>query len=98
MNSSARTKRSAYMEWAKTRSHVKFNLATSGLLNFPFKEFPLELEELELTATSGYGYEPLIQRLARHTGVAEECVVTATGTSLANHLGWLPSSIPAMKC
>lgn len=82
----ARKKRSAYMEWAKTRSHGKFNLATSGLLNFPFKEFPLQLEELELTAPGGYGYEPLIQRLARHTGVPDECVVTATGTSLANHL------------
>ena len=86
MNSPARTKRSAYMEWAKTRSHAKFNLATSGLLNFPFKEFPLRIDDLELTAPGGYGYEPLIQRLARHAGVSEECVVTATGTSLANHL------------
>jgi aspartate/methionine/tyrosine aminotransferase len=86
MNASTRTKRSAYMEWAKTSSHARFNLATSGLLNFPFKEFPLHLEELELTAHGGYGYEPLIQRLARHTGVPKECVVTATGTSLANHL------------
>ena len=86
MNAPDRTKRSAYMEWAKTRSHAKFNLATSGLLNFPFKEFPLQLEELELTAPGGYGYASLIQRLARHTGVAEESIVTATGTSLANHL------------
>jgi aspartate/methionine/tyrosine aminotransferase len=86
MNASARARRSAYMEWAKTRSHARFNLATSGLLNFPFKEFPLRIDDLELTAPGGYGYEPLIQRLARHTGVPKECVVTATGTSLANHL------------
>jgi aspartate/methionine/tyrosine aminotransferase len=86
MIASARRKRSAYMEWAKTRSHAKFNLATSGLLNFPFEEFPLRIDDLELTATSGYGYEPLIQRLARHTGVPEESIVTATGTSMANHL------------
>jgi aspartate/methionine/tyrosine aminotransferase len=86
MNAPARRKHSAYMEWAKTCSHAKFNLATSGLLNFPIKEFPLQLEELELTAPGGYGYEPLIQRLARHAGVPKECVVTATGTSLANHL------------
>ena len=86
MNESARKKHSAYMEWAKTRSHAKFNLATSGLLNFPFKEFPLQLENIELTAPGGYGYEPLMERLARHTGVPQECVVTATGTSLANHL------------
>jgi aspartate/methionine/tyrosine aminotransferase len=74
------------MEWAKTRSHAKFNLATSGLLNVPFTEFPLEKEKLELTAPGGYGFEPLVQRIARHAGVPEECVVTATGTSLANHL------------
>ena len=74
------------MEWAKTRSHAKFNLATSGLLNVPFAEFPLEREKLELTAPGGYGFEPLVQRIAQHTGVPEECVVTATGTSLANHL------------
>jgi aspartate/methionine/tyrosine aminotransferase len=86
INSSARTKRSAYMEWAKTRSHAKFNLATSGLLNVPFTEFPLQLENLELTAPGGYGYEPLVQRVASHAGVPKECVVTATGTSLANHL------------
>ena len=86
MNAAAHKKRSPYMEWAKTRSHARFNLATSGLLNFPFKEFPLQIDDLELTATGGYGYEPLIQRLARHTGAAEECVVTATGTSMANHL------------
>ncbi|OLD21932.1 MAG: hypothetical protein AUI91_03260 [Acidobacteria bacterium 13_1_40CM_3_56_11] len=86
MNSSGRTKRSAYMEWAKTRSHARFNLATSGLLNVPFPEFPLRLKDLEITAPGGYGYAPLLQRLALHAGVPEECVVAATGTSMANHL------------
>jgi aspartate/methionine/tyrosine aminotransferase len=86
MNSSARTKRSAYMEWAKTRSHARFNLATSGVLNVTFPEFPLRLEDMEITAPGGYGYGPLLQRLARHTGVPEECVVAAAGTSMANHL------------
>jgi aspartate/methionine/tyrosine aminotransferase len=86
VNPAARKKRSPYMEWAKTYSHARFNLAVSGIQNFPFVEFPLQLEDLELTAPGGYGYEPLLQRLARHAGVPEECVVTATGTSLANHL------------
>ena len=86
MSSSGRTKRSPYMEWAKTRSHAKFNLATSGLLGVPFAEFPLHLEDLEITAPGGYGYAPLNQRLARHAGVPEDCVVAATGTSMANHL------------
>jgi aspartate/methionine/tyrosine aminotransferase len=86
MSGSARTKGSPYMEWAKTRSHAKFNLATSGLLGVSFSEFHLHLEDLEITAPGGYGYAPLNQRLARHTGVPEDCVVAATGTSMANHL------------
>src|SRR6266581_4037457 len=86
MSGSARTKRSRYMEWAKTRSHAKYNLATSGLIAVPRDEFPLRLDELEITAPGGYGYAPLQQRLAQHAGVPEECVVAAAGTSMANHL------------
>ncbi|HXJ07765.1 MAG TPA: pyridoxal phosphate-dependent aminotransferase [Candidatus Acidoferrum sp.] len=86
MTGAARTKRSVYMEWAKTRSHARFNLATSGLIGVPLAEFPLDLEQLEVTAPGGYGYAPLQQRLALHNFVPEECVVAATGTSMANHL------------
>ncbi|HTQ59268.1 MAG TPA: pyridoxal phosphate-dependent aminotransferase [Candidatus Solibacter sp.] len=86
MSDSARMKRSVYMEWAKTRSHARFNLATSGVLGVPLAEFPLDLTQLEVTADGGYGYAPLQERLAQHNGVAEECVVAATGTSMANHI------------
>jgi aspartate/methionine/tyrosine aminotransferase len=86
MNAAAGKKRSPYMEWAKTRSHARYNLATSGLLGAPFREFPLQLEDLEISAPGAYGYAPLIQRLAQHAGVPEECVVPAAGTSMANHL------------
>jgi aspartate/methionine/tyrosine aminotransferase len=86
MSGSERTKRSLYMEWAKTRSHARFNLATSGLISVPLAEFPVRLEELEITAPGGYGYGPLRERLARHNRVPEDCVVAATGTSMANHL------------
>src|SRR6202166_1885870 len=86
MSGSERTKRSVYMEWAKTRSHAQFNLATSGLISVPLSEFPVRLEQLEITAPGAYGYGPLQERLARHNGVPEECVVAATGTSMANHL------------
>jgi len=86
MSDSVRTKRSRYMEWAKTRSHAKYNLATSGLIGVSRVEFPLHLEDLEVTAPGGYGYAPLQQRLAQHAGVPEECVVAAAGTSMANHL------------
>ena len=86
MSGSGRTKRSLYMEWAKTHSHARFNLATSGMISVPLSEFPVHLEDLEITAPGAYGNAALQQRLARHNGVAEECVVAATGTSMANHL------------
>ena len=79
-------KRSSYMEWAKTRSQARFNLATSGLTNVPFAEFPVRMEELEITSADGYGYGPLLERLSAHTGAPQECIVTASGTSMANHL------------
>ncbi|MDQ6765834.1 MAG: pyridoxal phosphate-dependent aminotransferase [Verrucomicrobiota bacterium] len=87
MNAVRGTMRSRYMEWAKTRSQARFNLATSGIMNVPLAEFPVALDDLEITTSSvGYGYPPLQQRLAQHTDAPEECIVTATGTSLANHL------------
>ena len=82
----ARTKRSLYMEWAKTHSHAKYNLATSGLIGVSREEFPLDVRELDITAPGGYGHAPLLARLAVHTGIPEQCMVTAAGTSMANHL------------
>lgn len=86
MTAAGRTKRSIYMEWAKRHSHARFTLATSGVLGVPMKEFPLDLKELEVTSPGGYGYAPLQERMARHSNVPVECVVAATGTSMANHL------------
>ncbi len=85
MNRFEEKKRSRYMEWAKTRSSARFNLATSGLTSVPMAEFPLRVEELEVTG-GGYGYGPLLERIARHTGAPVESIVTAEGTSMANHL------------
>jgi len=86
MTSPARNKRSVYMEWAKTQSHARFNLATSGLISVGKAEFPAQRDALEITAPGSYGYKPLQERIARHNGVAEESVVAAAGTSMANHL------------
>ncbi|MGI8734687.1 MAG: pyridoxal phosphate-dependent aminotransferase [Pyrinomonadaceae bacterium] len=77
---------SEYMHWAKTHSQARFNLATSGLANVRLEELKVGLEDLELTRDGGYGYEPLQRSLAAHLQVDAECIVTATGTSLANHL------------
>jgi len=87
MSSTRRIMQSRYLEWAKTRSQARFNLATSGIMNVPRAEFPLQVEELEITTCAeGYGYPPLQERLAKHTGAPDECIVAATGTSMANHL------------
>jgi len=81
-----RVKESEYIDWAKTRSQAKFNLATSGVANYSLADLPVRLEDLEISGASWYGYEPLQQALAAKCGVATENVVAATGTSMANHL------------
>jgi hypothetical protein len=40
---------SAYMNWAKTRSVAKYNLATSGLGNVKLSELQVSLDDLEIT-------------------------------------------------
>src|SRR5678815_2147477 len=80
-----RTMSSAYMNWAKTRSTAKFNLATSGVGNLKLSELRVSLDDLEIT-NGGYGYRPLVEAIAKRYQVAAEEVVTAAGTTFANHL------------
>jgi aspartate/methionine/tyrosine aminotransferase len=74
------------MEWAKTRSAARFNLASSGVAAFPLAELGARIEDLEVCGDSAYGYAPLQERLARKAGVPADHVVHATGTSMANLL------------
>lgn len=78
--------RSPYMEWAKLRSGAKYNLAVSGMPNLPLSRLGVTLDDIEISGPGGYGYAPLQQALAAKCGVGPECVVAATGTSMANHL------------
>ncbi|HEX9630382.1 MAG TPA: pyridoxal phosphate-dependent aminotransferase [Pyrinomonadaceae bacterium] len=77
---------SDYMNWAKTRSRARFNLATSGLDNLELNDLNVSLNDLELTGADGYGYSPLLEAIAKRLNVQKDSIVTATGTSLANHL------------
>jgi aspartate/methionine/tyrosine aminotransferase len=86
MSATERVKGSAYIEWAKTQAVAPFNLATSGLIHYPLSELPVTLADIELSGPSLYGYAPLRQALAEKCGVDADCIVYATGTSLANHL------------
>jgi aspartate/methionine/tyrosine aminotransferase len=74
------------MEWAKTRSSARWNLASSGVAAFPLAELGAAIEDLEVCGDSAYGYAPLQERLARKAGVDPDRVVHATGTSMANLL------------
>ncbi len=76
---------SSYMHWAKTRSVAKYNLATSGLGNLKLRDLRVSLDDLEIT-NGGYGYKPLIDSIAKRYRVAPAEVVTAAGTTFANHL------------
>lgn len=80
-----RHKQSEYMHWAKTQSHARFNLATSGVGAFPLSELD-GLPPLEINGDNSYGYAPLKRAIAERYGVDADCVVTAAGTSGANYL------------
>ena len=75
-----------YLAWAKLKSVARFNLAVSGVADYPMAELPLRIEDIEISGTGPYGYTPLMQRLAGKAGVPEECVVYTLGTSMANYV------------
>jgi len=74
------------MPWAKLKSHAAYNLATSGVAAWKLRDLPVDLDQLEISGPSTYGYQPLQQALARHCGVAPNRIVAAMGTSMANYL------------
>ena len=78
--------RSEYLYWAKTAAAARFNLATSGIAGVPATELPFDAGVGELSPAGSYGYAPLLRRLAARYGVPTDCVVTATGASMANYL------------
>ena len=78
---------SIYMQWAKKRPKVKYDLALSGILNLPFAELEATIEDIDLNGDNSYGYRPLVEALAAHCRVDPESVITISGgTSMANHL------------
>jgi hypothetical protein len=85
------------MHWAKTSSGAKFNLAMSGMPNLKLRELRVSLDDLEIT-DGGYGYQPLMQAIAERYRVATDCVVTAAGTTFANHLAMAALIKPGACC
>ncbi len=77
---------SEYMHWVKTLSGVKYNLAISGMIDYPLSDIPYQQEDLILSGTGSYGYEPLKQIIAQQYSVSTDSVVTTLGASMANYL------------
>jgi hypothetical protein len=78
---------SSYMQWAKQRPKVTYDLALSGILNLPFPELEATIDDIDLNGDNSYGYGPLVDALTEHGQVPREKVVTISGgTSMANHL------------
>ena len=86
MKQQARVMSSQYMQWAKGHAHVKYNLANSGLTNYPLSDLPLKLDDIELTGNSYYGYEPLLEAIAKRYNVATNKIFSTLGTSFANYM------------
>jgi hypothetical protein len=82
---------SDYTLWAKTQPVAKYNLATSAVAAYPLRELPVSIEQLEINQSGASsndlgGYAPLLEAIAKKCAVNPDCVVTTTGTSMANHL------------
>ena len=75
-----------YLAWAKLHSQARFNLAVSGVLDYPLAELPVRIEDLEIGGSGPYGHQPLMRRLAAKAAVPEECVVYTLGASMANFI------------
>lgn len=86
MNISRSEAASRYLAWAKLHSNARFNLAVSGVLDYPLAELPVQIQDLEIGGTGPYGYVPLMERLAAKAGVPQDCVVYTFGTSMANYI------------
>jgi aspartate/methionine/tyrosine aminotransferase len=73
------------MNWAKTSSQARFNLTMSGVANLSIRDLRVSLDDLELTE-GGYGYAPLVKAIGERYRVETNSIVTAAGTTFANHL------------
>jgi aspartate/methionine/tyrosine aminotransferase len=77
---------SHYQAWAKLHSGARFNLAVSGVPDYPLTDLPVRLDDIGIGGTGPYGFQPLMNRLAAKTGVPQECIVSTLGTSMANFI------------
>lgn len=86
MDAARRATSSAYMRWAKTRSRSRYNLAASGMPGLSLADLPGAADAIALSGPDSENFTPLREAIAARYGASPENVVTAAGTSMANHL------------
>jgi aspartate/methionine/tyrosine aminotransferase len=80
------------MRWAKTRQHVTFDLASSGLKPVTTAELLGDLaakDAFDISGPNDEGLLPLRDAIAARYGVTSQCVSIAGGTSGANFQAFL---------
>jgi aspartate/methionine/tyrosine aminotransferase len=77
---------STYMEYAKLQPSARYTLATSGIEPMRLEELGSALDSLEIEGGGPYGHPELLEEIASYYEVDPDCVVSAIGTSFANHL------------
>ena len=76
-----------YMRWAKTRPHVTYDLASSGLNPVTTAELLGDVaarDAFEISGSNDEGLVPLREAIAARYGVTADCVSIAGGASGAN--------------
>ncbi len=81
-----RTAGSGYLRWVKTRKTAAFNLASSGVTPCLPSDLGLSVDDIEINGPGLYGFPPLVEAIGNHRKVPVECVVSTSGTSMANFL------------
>lgn len=77
---------SRYLEWAKSRAGIRWNLSASGVRACPLELLDPMLEDLSPAGPNLFGWPPLLEALGARYDVDARRIVLATGASLANHL------------
>jgi hypothetical protein len=75
-----------YMAWAKSRPHVRLDLALSNVLACSAGDLEGAAASLDFSGRNDNGFPPLLDAIAARYGVSPERVATAIGTSGANFL------------
>lgn len=81
-----RAMQSDYMNWAKFKRPVRYQLTGSEVPHFRMDSLGIAVADLELDGASHARYRPLREAIAGRYGVTPDQVVAADGTSMANFL------------